>query len=146
MQDTLYDHGQDLFPYPFHLSLFTQTKQKQNERRPISQGEILNCDLTEQDPASLDRNDNYDFYESAVTDFYERDACDDDNAVDGGDGVDVGVDDVSGNDLGEADKGPLDEGNRIVHIFGDKGNCRSDCAIIVPSFFLALVRTYRVSG
>ena len=39
----------------------------------MSQGEILNCDLTEQDTTSLDQYNNYDFYESSVTDFYERD-------------------------------------------------------------------------
>eukprot|EP00095_Tigriopus_kingsejongensis_P011025 maker-scaffold109_size355148-snap-gene-0.17 protein:Tk11025 transcript:maker-scaffold109_size355148-snap-gene-0.17-mRNA-1 annotation:"hypothetical protein DAPPUDRAFT_257231" len=41
-------------------------------RRPLSQGEILNCDLTEQDSKTLDQYNSYDFYESAVTDFYER--------------------------------------------------------------------------
>ncbi|TRY68387.1 hypothetical protein TCAL_01423 [Tigriopus californicus] len=40
--------------------------------RPLSQGEILNCDLTEQDTQTLDQYNSYDFYESAVTDFYER--------------------------------------------------------------------------
>ena len=42
-------------------------------RRPLSAGEILNCDLSDRDTKELDAYNNYYFYESAVTDFYERD-------------------------------------------------------------------------
>ena len=41
-------------------------------RRPMSQGEILNCDLTSHTSADLDPYSATDFHESAVTDFYER--------------------------------------------------------------------------
>ena len=41
-------------------------------RRPMSQGEILNCDLTSHTSADLDPYSATDFLESAVTDFYER--------------------------------------------------------------------------
>ena len=44
-------------------------------RRPLSQGEILNCDLTGEDPSALDEYNSYHFHESAVTDFYERVDC-----------------------------------------------------------------------
>ena len=38
----------------------------------MSQGEILNCDLTSHTSADLDPYSATDFLESAVTDFYER--------------------------------------------------------------------------
>ena len=38
----------------------------------MSQGEILNCDLTSHTSADLDPYSATDFHESAVTDFYER--------------------------------------------------------------------------
>jgi hypothetical protein len=41
-------------------------------RRPLSQGEILNCDLTDRVATDLDPYSTSDFYDSAVTDFYER--------------------------------------------------------------------------
>ena len=41
-------------------------------RRPLGQGEILNCDLTREDPTVLDQYNSYHFLQSAVTDFYER--------------------------------------------------------------------------
>ena len=40
----------------------------------MSQGDSFNCDLTDQDSSNLDKYSlNYDFYESSVSDFYERD-------------------------------------------------------------------------
>jgi len=40
----------------------------------LSKGEILNCELTDEAPGALDEYNSYHFYESAVTDFYERGA------------------------------------------------------------------------
>ena len=40
-------------------------------RQPQTASEVLNCDLTDQDTTTLQDN-NYDFYVSAITDFYER--------------------------------------------------------------------------
>ncbi len=53
------------------------------------QGEILNCDLTSEDPSRLDEYNSYHFHESAVTDFYERIDCKElDSGAGGGGGSD----------------------------------------------------------
>ena len=53
----------------------------------MSQGEILNCDLTSHTSADLDPYSATDFLESAVTDFYERqDDCGRGNLVQAGGG------------------------------------------------------------
>ena len=75
-------------------------------RRPLSQGEILNCDLTEQDTSKLDEYNSYDFYESAVTDFYELDAsCGGSAGVDDADKDDVNGSSSASNDSKDKDQG-----------------------------------------